>query len=54
MTTEELVKGVDGDISRVIAIHEDRLKDMFPSRLASNGVRVTELALADGEPSRVR
>lgn len=53
MTTEELVKGVDGDVSRVIAIHEDRLKDMFPSRLAANGVRVTELALADGEVSRV-
>lgn len=53
MMTDELVKGVDGDISRVIAIHEDRLKDMFPSRIAPNGVRVTELALADGEPSRV-
>jgi len=54
MTTEKLLKGVDGDTSRVVAIHEERLKDMFPSRLAANGVRVTELALADGEPSRVR
>jgi glyoxylase-like metal-dependent hydrolase (beta-lactamase superfamily II) len=54
MTTDELLKGVGGDPRRVIAIHEDRLKDMFPSRLASNGVRVTELALADDEPSRVR
>lgn len=54
MTTEELVKGVDGDINRVIAIHEDRLKDWFPSRVTPNGVRVTELALADGEASRVR
>jgi hypothetical protein len=53
MTTEALVKGVDGDINRVIAIHEDRLKDMFPSRVTPNGVRVTELALADGEVSRV-
>jgi hypothetical protein len=54
MTTEELVKGVDGDVNRVIAVHEDRLKDMFPSRVTPNGVRVTELALADGEASRVR
>jgi glyoxylase-like metal-dependent hydrolase (beta-lactamase superfamily II) len=54
MTTDKLLKGVGGDPTRVIAIHEDRLKDMFPSRLAPNGVRVTELALADGEPSRVR
>jgi hypothetical protein len=49
-----LLKGVDGNVNRVIAIHEDRLKDMFPSRVTSNGVRVTELALADGEPSKVR
>jgi hypothetical protein len=53
MTTDELLNGVDGDTSRVIAIHEDRLKDMFPSRVTANGVRVTELALADGEPSRI-
>jgi glyoxylase-like metal-dependent hydrolase (beta-lactamase superfamily II) len=51
MMTDELVKGVDGDTSRVVAIHEDRLKDMFPSRLTSTGVRVTELALADGDRS---
>jgi N-acyl homoserine lactone hydrolase len=53
MMTEELVKGVDGDINRVIAIDEDRLKDWFPSRVTPSGVRVTELALADGEISRV-
>jgi len=53
MMTEELVKGVDGDINRVIAIHEDRLKDWFPSRVTPSGVRVTELVLADGETSRV-
>jgi hypothetical protein len=54
MTTEKLVKGVDGDINRVVAVHEDRLKDIFPSRVTANGVRITELALADDEPSRVK
>jgi N-acyl homoserine lactone hydrolase len=53
MTTEKLVKGVDGELSRVVATHENRLKEMFPSRVTANGVRVTELALADGETSRV-
>ena len=53
MTTEKLVKGVDGDLSRVVATHENRLKEMFPSRVTANGVRVTELALADGEASQV-
>jgi len=53
MTTDKLLRHVGRDPKRVVAIHEDRLKDMFPSRLAANGVRVTELALADGETSRV-
>ena len=47
MTTDELLKAVDRDPTRVIAIHEDRLKDMFPSRLSEKGIRVTTLASAD-------
>jgi glyoxylase-like metal-dependent hydrolase (beta-lactamase superfamily II) len=54
MTTEAMVKSVDGDINRVIPDHEERLKDIFPSRITSAGLRITELALAEGEPSRVR
>jgi glyoxylase-like metal-dependent hydrolase (beta-lactamase superfamily II) len=53
MTTEAMVKGVDGDINRVIPDHEERLKDIFPSRVTSAGLRITELALAEGELSRV-
>jgi hypothetical protein len=54
MTTEAMVKHVDGDIKRVIPFHEERLKDHYSSRATSAGLRITELALADGEPSRVR
>ena len=54
MATEEMVRNVGGDCTRVIPVHEERLKDLFPSRIATTGLRVTELALADGEPSRVR
>jgi N-acyl homoserine lactone hydrolase len=54
MTTEAMVKSVAGDINRVIPDHEERLKDIFPSRVTSAGLRITELALAEGEPSRVR
>jgi hypothetical protein len=54
MATDAMLKGVDGDPKRVIAVHEDRLKDMFPSRVTASGVRITELALAHGEASRVR
>jgi len=53
MTTDEMVKRV-GDPNRVIPVHEERLKDLFPSRVTKAGLRITELALADGEPSRVR
>lgn len=53
MTTEAMLKGVDGEVNRVIPVHEERLKDLFPSRITRQGLRVTELALADGETSVV-
>jgi hypothetical protein len=53
MASDAMVKAAGGDPTRVIPVHEDRLKDMFPSRLTSADLRITELALADGEPSRV-
>jgi glyoxylase-like metal-dependent hydrolase (beta-lactamase superfamily II) len=54
MTAEEMVKRAGGQTDRVIAVHEERLKDKFPSRTTKAGLRITELALADDEPSRVR
>ena len=54
MTSEEMVKRAGGDSRRVVPVHEERLKDLFPSRLTQAGLRVTELALEDGASSRVR
>ena len=54
MTAEEMVRRAGGDPDRVIPVHEERLKDLVPSRIASTGLRITELALADGETSKVR
>jgi N-acyl homoserine lactone hydrolase len=54
MTAEQMLACVGGDYSRVIPVHEERLKDLFPSRITKTGLRVTELALADGDSSRVR
>jgi len=54
MTAEEMVKRAGGDHTRVIPVHEERLKDLFPSRITKAGLRITELALAHGEPSLVR
>jgi hypothetical protein len=53
LATEEMMKQVGYEPKRVIAIHEERLKDRFPSRTTTEGLRVTEICLADGEKSRV-
>ena len=53
MTAEAMVKSVGGDVHRVIPPHEERLKDLYPSRITKAGLRITELALADGEKSQV-
>jgi len=53
LTTDQMVKTVGGDTRRVIPIHEERLKDRFPSRISEHGLRVSEICLADGETSRI-
>lgn len=54
MATEAMMKSVQYDPKRVIPIHEERLKDRFPSRITADGLRITEICLADGEPSKVK
>ena len=54
LTTDRMIRLAGGDLSRVIPIHEEGLKDAFPSRVTDKGLRITEIALADGERSRVR
>ena len=53
MAAEEMVKKAGGDPHRVIPVHEERLQYLFPSRITKAGLRITEIALADGEASRV-
>jgi N-acyl homoserine lactone hydrolase len=52
--TDAMVKLAGGDDRRVIPIHEERLGEVFASRITAEGLRITEIALADGETSRVR
>ena len=54
LTTDRMVRLAGGDVRRVIPIHEEGLKDAFPSRITDKGLRITEITLADGERSRVR
>ena len=54
MAAEAMVKAAGGDCFRVIPPHEERLREIYPSRITKTGLRITELALANGEPSRVK
>jgi N-acyl homoserine lactone hydrolase len=54
MATEAMTKSVGYEAPRVIAIHKERLKDRFPSRITGDGLRISQVCLADGEKSRVR
>ncbi|WP_173931244.1 N-acyl homoserine lactonase family protein [Chelativorans sp. Marseille-P2723] len=53
LATEEMMKQVGHDSNRIIPIHEERLRDAFPSRISKEGLRITEICLADGESSKV-
>lgn len=54
LTAHEIVKAAGGDMRRVIPPHEERLPTLFPSRTSKQGLQITEIALADGEVSKVR
>lgn len=53
MATEEMMKQANYEAKRVIPVHEERIKDVFPSCTTSEGLRITEICLADGETSKV-
>ncbi|KQU50515.1 Zn-dependent hydrolase [Rhodococcus sp. Leaf278] len=54
LATEAMMSLVDHDHKKVIPIHEDRLPQVYPSRLSKHGLNITEITLAAGEVSRVR
>ena len=45
MTAEEMTKRAGGDFTHVIPVHEERLKDIFPSRITSAGRWLRRLSL---------
>jgi N-acyl homoserine lactone hydrolase len=53
LATDAMVTEAGGDTNRVIPVHEERLPEVFPSRRTEKGLWVTEIALADGQPSMV-
>lgn len=53
LTTERMMGMVGHDVKRIVPVHEERLREAFPSRIGEDGLRVTEICLADGARSCV-
>jgi hypothetical protein len=53
LTTEKMMKQVEYNKKRVIPVHEERLREEFPSSIDATGLRVTEICLGKGEVSKV-
>jgi hypothetical protein len=53
LATEEMLKAVDYEVKRVIPVHEDRLSEVFPTRVTDKNLRIMQVCLAEGETSRV-
>jgi N-acyl homoserine lactone hydrolase len=51
--TDAMVRDAGGDYKRVIPVHEEALRDEFPFRISKMGLRISEIAVADGETSIV-
>jgi N-acyl homoserine lactone hydrolase len=53
LATEQMLKTVGHERRRVVPVHEERLKDMFPTHRNAPGLSISEICLADGAASRV-
>jgi N-acyl homoserine lactone hydrolase len=53
LTAAAMRDAAGGAVTRIIPVHEDRVRQHYPSRQAPYGLWVTEIALSPGEPSRV-
>jgi hypothetical protein len=53
LATEEMMKQVGYDDTRVIPVHEERLAERFPSRITKENLRISEICLADSATSAV-
>jgi N-acyl homoserine lactone hydrolase len=51
--TEEIIDAAGGNLKKLVMVHEDRLGQLYPSAVGEDGLRLTEICLADGETSRV-
>ncbi|MCL2470180.1 MAG: N-acyl homoserine lactonase family protein [Propionibacteriaceae bacterium] len=51
--SDHMMEAVDRVEKRVIAVHDEHLEEMFPSRKSKHGLAIVEITLAQHEASRV-
>lgn len=52
--TEEMYQAVGGDVHRIIPFHEQQLWETFPSCVFDDSLHLAEIALRDGDHSRLK
>ncbi|WP_337181553.1 N-acyl homoserine lactonase family protein [Shinella sp.] len=53
LVTDEIMKTVGNDIRRVLIPHDQKMAELYPSRTTKRGHYLVEVALANGDASRV-
>lgn len=53
LTTEQMMKSVHYKKRCLVPVHEERLREAFPSRVTKAGLRISEICLASGDRSLV-
>lgn len=53
LATDRMLHMVGEEPRRVIAVHEERLVEEYPSRITGEGLHIVEVTLADGQVSKV-
>lgn len=54
LSSDEMLNLVGGEAKRVIPIHDEKLGEIFPSRVTKEGLTICEICLGSGEQSRVK
>ncbi|SAV16545.1 N-acyl homoserine lactonase family protein [Klebsiella pneumoniae] len=53
LSSDEMLKAVNYQVKRVIPVHEQRVTEVFPSRVSDSGLFIAEITCADDLPSYV-
>ena len=53
LRSHDMLKLAGDEVRRVVPVHDEKLAELFPSRVTKKGLSICEICLGDGETSRV-